>query len=122
MLKGTFSFREVRRERILDNRNKALKVQEKQAAMMEKVFAMMMVIVILMIKKDNLNDGDGFQKQSDIFDPRQGRLRRRRKQIDLQSLCLKFSPCLSSNFAYMNLNIFYICAILTTLLPVLFLI
>ena len=89
MLKGTFSFREVRRERILDNRNKALKVQEKQAAMMEKVFAMMMVIVILMIKKDNLNDGDGFQKQSDIFDPRQGRLRRRRKQIDLQSLCLK---------------------------------
>ena len=92
MLKGTFSFREVRRERILDNRNKALKVQEKQAAMMEKVIAMMMVIVILMIKKDNLNDGDGFQKQSDIFDPRQGRLRRRRRQIDLQSLCLKVLP------------------------------
>ena len=93
MLKGTFSFREVRRERILDNRNKALKVQEKQAAMMEKVIAMMMVIVILMIKKDNLNDGDGFQKQSDIFDPRQGRLRHRRKRIDLQSLCLKVLPC-----------------------------
>ena len=33
--------REVRRERILDNRNKALKVQEKQAAMMEKVTLMM---------------------------------------------------------------------------------
>ena len=94
MLKGTFSFREVRRERILDNRNKALKVQEKQAAMMEKVIAMMMVIVILMIKKDNLNDGDGFKNQSDIFDPRQGRLRRRRRRIDLQSLCLKFSPCI----------------------------
>ena len=93
MLKGTFSFREVRRERILDNRNKALKVQEKQAAMMEKVIAMMMVIVILMIKKDNLNDGDGFQKESDIFDPRQGRLRHRRKRIDLQSLCLKVLPC-----------------------------
>ena len=92
MFKGTFSFREVRRERILDNRNKALKVQEKQAAMMEKVFAMMMVIVILMIKKDNLNDGDGFQNWSDIFDPRQERLRRRRKQIDLQSLCLKVLP------------------------------
>ena len=93
MFKGTFSSREVRRERILDNRNKALKVQEKQAAMMEKVIAMMMVIVILMIKKDNLNDGDGFQKQSDIFDPRQGRLRHRRKRIDLQSLCLKVLPC-----------------------------
>ena len=92
MLKGTFSFREVRRERILDNRNKALKVQEKQAAMMEKVFAMMMAIVILMIKKDNLNDGDGFQNWSDIFDPRQERLRRRRKQIDLQSLCLTVLP------------------------------
>ena len=92
MLKGTFSFREVRRERILDNRNKALKVQEKQAAMMEKVFAMMMVIVILMIKKGNLNDGDGFQNWSDIFDPRQERLRRRRKQIDLQSLCLTVLP------------------------------
>ena len=92
MFKGTFSSREVRRERILDNRNKALKVQEKQAAMMEKVIAMMMVmmvIVILMIKKDNLNDGDGFQNHSDIFDPRQGRLRRRRRRIDLQSLCLK---------------------------------
>ena len=53
MLKGTFSFREVRRERILDNRNKALKVQEKQAAMMEKVIAMMMVMMVivkLMIK------------------------------------------------------------------------
>ena len=92
MLKGTFSFREVRRERILDNRNKALKVQEKQAAMMEKVIAMMMVIVILMIKKGNLNDGDGFQNWSDIFDPRQERLRRRRKQIDLQSLCLTVLP------------------------------
>ena len=92
MLKGTFSFREVRRERILDNRNKALKVQEKQAAMMEKVIAMMMVIVILMIKKGNLNDGDGFQNWSDIFDPRQGRLRHRRKRIDLQSLCLTVLP------------------------------
>ena len=93
MTHGTI--REVRRERILDNRNKALKVQEKQAAMMEKVIAMMMVImviVILIIKKDNLNDGYGFQNWSDIFDPRQERLRRRRKQIDLQSLCLTVLP------------------------------
>ena len=45
MLKGTFSFREVRRERILDNRNKALKVQEKQAAMMEKVILMMFLMM-----------------------------------------------------------------------------
>ena len=37
--------REVRRERILDNRNKALKVQEKQAAMMEKVIMMIAFII-----------------------------------------------------------------------------
>ena len=37
--------REVRRERILDNRNKALKVQEKQAAMMEKVILMITFVM-----------------------------------------------------------------------------
>ena len=39
--------REVRRERILDNRNKALKVQEKQAAMLEKVTGVVMTRVIM---------------------------------------------------------------------------
>ena len=39
--------REVRRERILDNRNKALKVQEKQAAMLEKVTGLVMTRVIM---------------------------------------------------------------------------
>ena len=41
--------REVRRERILDNRNKALKVQEKQAAMLEKVTGLVMTRVIMMM-------------------------------------------------------------------------
>ena len=41
--------REVRRERILDNRNKALKVQEKQAAMLEKVTGLVMIRVIMMM-------------------------------------------------------------------------
>ena len=41
--------REVRRERILDNRNKALKVQEKQAAMMEKVVLVMIMMMMIMM-------------------------------------------------------------------------
>ena len=41
--------REVRRERILDNRNKALKVQEKQAAMLEKVTGLVMIRVVMMM-------------------------------------------------------------------------
>ena len=41
--------REVRRERILDNRNKALKVQEKQAAMMEKVISITEMIMKLVM-------------------------------------------------------------------------
>ena len=41
--------REVRRERILDNRNKALKVQEKQAAMLEKVAGLVMTRVVMMM-------------------------------------------------------------------------
>ena len=41
--------REVRRERILDNRNKALKVQEKQAAMLEKVTGLVMIIMMMAV-------------------------------------------------------------------------
>ena len=53
--------REVRRERILDNRNKALKVQEKQAAMMEKVISITEMIMMVVHWDDDggRHDGEG---------------------------------------------------------------
>ena len=57
--------REVRRERILDNRNKALKVQEKQAAMLEKVTGLVMTRVIMMMM---LEDDEGGSDEDDDED------------------------------------------------------